>query len=63
MTQITREHLGMDATDHDVAQFNKAVRLIADRDFDGDLEAAEDWLWGNGDYMRRMPDELLDDAS
>lgn len=52
--RITREHLGT-ATDQDVAEFEAAVQRILPA-FNGDAEAAERWLWGNGDYLKRIYD-------
>ncbi len=58
--QITREHLGADATDMDVDIFTEAVNRLATEGFNGSLQAAEDYLWGNGDYFRRLPADLLE---
>lgn len=55
LDRITPEHLGNIATSRDVAEFKAAVRHIAAEQFDGDEAAAEEYLWGEGDYLARLP--------
>lgn len=58
--KITVEHLGIRTTQQDVEKFKAAVKYLAETQFDGDDQSAEDYLWGNGDYMARMPEHLLE---
>ena len=60
MARITQpDQLGADATEQDVEQFNAAVDYLAATMFAGNADEAADYLWGNGDYMKRMPEHLL----
>ncbi len=58
--RITVEHLGAEATERDVEIFEEAVSRLAVNEFNDDEEAAEAYLWGNGDYFRRLPPDLQD---
>lgn len=55
---IYPDALGPEATEEDARIFEEAVERLAESEFDGDMEAAAAYLWGDGDYFERLPEDL-----
>ena len=60
-TTYTIEHLGQDATDADLAEFNEMASRLAEHS-NIDIDEAADLLWGDGDYFRNYERLMANDA-
>jgi hypothetical protein len=52
-SEMTTEHLGDNATENDLAAFQRAC-FIRNHTKDETEEETTDWMWGNGDWLPRV---------
>ncbi len=56
--RIYADSLGPGASEQDAAIFSVAVERLAEAEFDGNLDAAAQYLWGDGNFFPRLPADL-----